>query len=218
LAAWDRALHGGVHPWEWLQYLFGHPILTAALNVAYHLWFFILLATIYWLAFALEHRRLRMQFMLSFVLSWILLGNVTAILISSVGPCFYAHVVPGPDPYAGLMLYLGSADRQMPVLALHVQHALWNDYAHGIGSTALSISAMPSMHVGSATLLALFGWRLNRAAGIALTIFAVLIMLGSVHLGWHYAIDGYVAALGTTLIWFITGRLRSLREGVRHGA
>jgi hypothetical protein len=74
------------------------------------------------------------------------------------------------------------------------------------------------MHVGSATLLALFGWRLNRAAGIALTIFAVLIMLGSVHLGWHYAIDGYVAALGTTLIWFITGRLRSLREGVRHGA
>jgi membrane-associated phospholipid phosphatase len=142
-----------------------------------------------------------------------LLGNLTAILISSVGPCFYAHIVPGPDPYAGLMQYLSSADRQIPVLALQVQHALWSDHAHGIGSTALSISAMPSMHVGSATLLALFGWRLSRTVGFALTIFAVLIMLGSVHLGWHYAIDGYVAALGAALIWFTTGRLRQLREG-----
>lgn len=218
LASWDRSLHGGVQPWELLQYLFGHPVLTAALNITYHLWFFILLATLYWLAFAMEYRRLRMQFLLSFVLSWILLGNVMAMLFSSAGPCFYGHVVPGPNPYAALMQYLSVADSHIPVLALHVQHTLWNDYAQGFGSTALSISAMPSMHVGSATLLALLGWRLNRKVGIALTIFAVLIMLGSVHLGWHYAIDGYVAAIGAALIWFAIGRLPALREGVRHVA
>jgi len=207
LAAADAWLHGGAQPWQLLQPVLGHPMLTAIVNANYHLWFFILLATVYWLAFNLERRQLRMQFMLSFVLSWILLGNVMAMLLSSVGPCYYGRVVAGADPFAGLFHYLRGADEVIPVMALKVQEALWHEYTtHGLAN-ALSISAMPSMHVASSVLLALLGWRLNRAAGIALTAFAVLIQLGSVHLGWHYAIDGYVGGLGAWLIWNCCGRL-----------
>lgn len=65
--------------------------------------------------------------------------------------------------------------------------------------------AMPSMHVAIAVLLALFGWRLNRWAGAALTLFALLIMVGSVHLGWHYAVDGYVSAVVGIGIWYAVG-------------
>ncbi len=177
LSALDASLHGGVQPWVWLQMLFGHPLLTAVVNLNYHLWFFIMFATLYWIAFSLEHARLRMQFLLSFVLSWILLGNVMAICFSSVGPCYYGLALGGPDPYAGLLHYLHGADRQFPVLALDVQKLLWNDYKHQIGVSGLSISAMPSMHVASSTLLALLGWRLNRKAGLALSGFALLIWL-----------------------------------------
>jgi hypothetical protein len=63
------------------------------------------------------------------------------------------------------------------------------------------------MHVASAALLALLGWRLHVAAGVALTFFFVIILVGSIHLGWHYAVDGYVATLGAAAIWLLSGWL-----------
>jgi membrane-associated phospholipid phosphatase len=36
-------------------------------------------------------------------------------------------------------------------------------------------------------------------------IFAAIIMLGSVVLGWHYALDGYAGILISVAIWKITG-------------
>lgn len=205
LMAWDLTLHGGVAPWRWLQGVLGHPYLTAAINVVYNLWFFIVYALLYWLAFSLEQTRLRMQFLLSFMLSWILLGSVLATLFSSVGPCFYGQLNPGHDPYAPLMAYLHASDRQMPISALPVQQLLWNGYQQH--NAALGISAMPSMHVASSVLLALWGWRHDRRAGLALSAFALLIMVGSVHLGWHYALDGYVGAAGAVAIWLAVGAL-----------
>jgi hypothetical protein len=48
---------------------------------------------------------------------------------------------------------------------------------------------------------------LNRAVGLILALFAAIIQLGSVHLGWHYAVDGYLSALFTFLIWKWMGRV-----------
>lgn len=208
LAAADQLLHGGVQPWVWLQALAGYPIVTAILNVNYHLWFFIMFATLYWLVFSMERSQLRMQFLLSFVLSWILLGNVVAVLLSSAGPCYYHLVVGGPDPYAPLMHYLHQADRSIPVMALSVQEMLWQGYRDHTAASGLTISAMPSMHVASSVLLALLGWRLRPAAGVLFTMFAVLILAGSIHLGWHYAVDGYAGATGAILIWTLVGWLQ----------
>jgi hypothetical protein len=43
-----------------------------------------------------------------------------------------------------------------------------------------------------------------------LTAYAVIIFIGSVHLGWHYALDGYLGIAGVWLIWkfagFVLGR------------
>ena len=64
-------------------------------------------------------------------------------------------------------------------------------------------------------LFALLGWRLHRAAGIGLTIFAALILVGSVHLAWHYAVDSYAGVLIGLLSWWIAGHLArwNLRMG-----
>jgi divalent metal cation (Fe/Co/Zn/Cd) transporter len=36
---------------------------------------------------------------------------------------------------------------------------------------------------------------------LLLSIFAAIILLGSVHLGWHYALDSYAAIIGAWLVW-----------------
>ena len=64
---------------------------------------------------------------------------------------------------------------------------------------------MPSMHVSTSLLFVLVGWRSHRLLGVVFSIFAVVIMLGSVLLAWHYAIDGYVAIIFTLLIWHTVG-------------
>lgn len=206
LIYWDAWLHGGVHPWVWLQPLLGYPVVTGAVNFLYNLWFFIMYALLTLQAFDTRNPALRMRFLLSFVLSWIVLGTLGAIYFSSMGPCYDALITGQASPFAALMDYLKSANQQVPVWALNVQKILWDNYQNnqpGIGS---GISAMPSMHVATATLMALFGWQYSRSAGIALTVYAVVILIGSVHLGWHYALDGYVGALGAWVVWWLVGR------------
>jgi len=78
----------------------------------------------------------------------------------------------------------------------------------------IGISAMPSIHVGVAVLFAILGWRTNRILGFGFTIYALLIQLGSIHLGWHYAIDGYFSAILTGMLWKGSGRfVMYLKEG-----
>jgi hypothetical protein len=47
--------------------------------------------------------------------------------------------------------------------------------------------------------------RLSRVAGILGWGYLALILVGSVHLAWHYAIDGYVSILAVLLIWRAAG-------------
>ena len=74
---------------------------------------------------------------------------------------------------------------------------------------------MPSVHNGLAALFALAASRLNRIAGWALWAYAALIWLGSIHLGWHYALDGIVGIALTYGIWIVCG---AHRRCSRHAA
>ncbi|MFQ5783750.1 MAG: phosphatase PAP2 family protein [Alphaproteobacteria bacterium] len=211
-AAWDRTLHGGIDPWRLLQPMLGTPLVTSALNFVYHLWFFVLHAVLLWQTFSLADPRLRMQFLLTFLLSWALLGSLAATVFASVGPVYFGAATGLEDPFAGLMAYLNEANQSYPVWALEVQQGLWENYRAGDIEIASGVSAMPSMHIASSFLFALLGWRVNRLLGIAFSVFCLLILVGSVHLGWHYAIDGYAAVAGVWLIWRMVGALLARRR------
>lgn len=202
----DKSLHGGTAPWELLQPLLGEPVITNAINWAYNLWFYFFGLIWVWQSFSQRDERLRSRFFFALVLGWILLGNVAATLFSSAGPCFFGRVTGLPDPFLPLVDYLHQTNRIYPIWALTAQDMLWQNYSMRTVELGAGISAMPSMHVAMATLFALVCWRTKRWLGIVMTVYAVIIMIGSVHLAWHYAIDGYAGALGMLLIWWGMGR------------
>ena len=93
LRQWDLALHFGIDPWRILQPLLGYTWVTYLINFGYALWFFVLQAVLVLQSGAAGDRRRRMQFLLTMALAWALIGNLTATVMSSAGPCFYALVV-----------------------------------------------------------------------------------------------------------------------------
>lgn len=210
LAALDRLLHGGVDPWRLLHPVLGYPPVTTVINFIYNMWFFVMFGALYWQLFAVKDPQLRMQFFYSFFLSWILNGTLLAIGFSSAGPCFFEEFT-GKDYYAPLMDYLRGAKEISPVWALATQDMLLQTYREYGVALGAGISAMPSLHVSVAFLIALSCWRTDRRAGVALTAFLVCIVVGAVHLGWHYAVDAYASLLTTWLIWrfsfWLTSRL-----------
>ena len=212
LAMADRTLHGGQDAWVLLDPLLGYPLITSAINFFYNLWFFVLFGILFWQAFSLKDKALRLQFFITFMLLWIIMGTVLAAMMSSVGPVYYARVTGLGDIYAPLIGYLYGVRETLPVWSLSTQEMLWSAYENGESGLVSGISTMPSMHVATTVLFALLGWRHHRLLGWALTMFAILIMLGSVHLGWHYALDGYLAIPIVWAIWRLSGRYASSRE------
>ncbi len=207
----DRWLHFGRHPWEWLQPVLGYPIVTMALNVLYNLWFIIMWSFWMMLAFAQRPSVLRTQFFLSFLFIWSVGGSAMAMLMPSVGPCYYSLVGLSPDPYQPLMAYLKSANEVYPIWALATQDMLWNAYV-GTDHTFGGISAMPSMHNASTLLFALTAWRISRRLGMVMYGYVFVIFIGSVHLGWHYAVDAYIAWAVVAAIWWISGQMARWNE------
>ena len=197
----DSTLHFGTLPWVWLQPLLGYAPITFLININYNLWF--LVTWMMWVHFAFADRpsELRTRFFLSFFAMWVFIGGVLAIWFSSGGPCFYGRLGLTPDPYADLMAYLRGVNDVLPIWALPVQDELWQGYVDN-SVIVRGISAMPSMHNGSALLFALAGYQVSRFAGHLLSAHAILIFIGSIHLGWHYAVDSYLAWALTLVIWF----------------
>lgn len=207
LTAWDRSLHGGVDPWLLMQPVLGFPLVTTAINFLYQCWLPLLYGFLVWQGFSLRDRRLRMRFFLALFLVWVLLGNLMATVLSSAGPVYFGRVTGLEDVFLPLMDYLRSVHEVSPVWALELQEALWGAYTLDQNQLGKGISAMPSIHVATAVLFALTAWSANRLAGVVFTAYAVVVMIGSVHLAWHYALDGYVAALLTYLLWRAAGWL-----------
>ena len=214
-AEWDRILHGGYHPWQLLQPVLGYPYVTSLINAFYNLWFILAYGVLCWQMATTARPRLRMQYLLTFVLVWVVIGNLAAVLLSSAGPVYYGRVTGLPDPFAPLMAYLHQANAAAPIPALGIQDMLWRLYQSRGVAVGGGISAMPSLHVAIAFSFVLLGRAIDRRLAIAFAVFAGLILIGSIHLGWHYAIDGYVAAAAAWLIWRGVGWLLDRQAVVR---
>jgi len=207
----DRALHGNIAPWELLHPILGVPVVTQTLDFVYVTWFFVLSFTWVWQAFAAHDRTLRLQFFASLLLVWVIFGVLVATIFSSAGPCYFSQVTGLPSPFTDLFAYLQASRADPPLWALHFQDNLWANYSvagFGLGS---GISAMPSMHVAIAMLMALLAWRTHWILGVLGSTYLVAIQLGSVHLGWHYAIDGYLGMAGALSVWFSVGWIMERR-------
>jgi hypothetical protein len=211
---WDRWLGMGRLPWEILQPWLGRAWITTSINFLYDAWFLVMFCVLFSQAFAARNNGLRKQFLLAFAFAWFIGGNVLAAVFSSAGPCFYGLLKLGPDPYAAQMAYLHATAAHWPVWSIGVQETLWKSYEDGHGAVS-GISAMPSMHVTVAFLLAIWGWRASRWLGWSLSAFAALILVGSVHLAWHYAVDGIAGIALALVFWAIAGVI--VRAHMRYG-
>jgi hypothetical protein len=207
-AAADRALFFGRQPWELTHAWLGSVEATIVIDRIYSGWVPLLSFAI--LGFALFAPRYdRARFFLSFTAAWLLLGVAGAYLGASAGPCYAALVGASSAPeFAPLMerLHALAATDGTHIDAVRWQGVLWDAHINRRYGFGMGISAMPSLHNAIAMLYALAFFRFGRAWGAAGTVFALVIFVGSVHLGWHYAADGIAAAAAMAAIWWAAGR------------
>lgn len=211
IIAVDRAIHGGQDAWRMLHPLLGSGSLTFALNFLYNLWFVVMLVVLFCVTFSTADKRLRSQYLVAFVLTWVLLGNAAATVFASVGPAFIKPFY-GDDTFSPLMNYLQATNAVYPVWALDAQRMLLANAALDGPRLGSGISAFPSLHVAVVTLNAIYLWRFGYLLRWVSIVFLIAIQLAAVQLAWHYAVDGYASMLATPVIWIVAGWLSDLRS------
>jgi len=206
LAAIDAALHGG-DAWRLLPLT---PEFTRVIETTYFpMWTFLLLASIAAAVFLPALRSLRTQYIWTYMMTWVLLGNVVASLLMSGGPIYY-EAITGSSRFAGLTDYLA----ENAPLTTGIRGWLWSSYSSASAGPATGISAFPSLHLALTTIFVLQARTIHPWLGWGGAVFGAAIMAGSVHLGWHYAIDGYFSIIATVVIWKVAG-WRPARTPVR---
>lgn len=215
LADLDRWMHGGVDPWV-LAYKIGAYLPMDYLLPAYlTVWVVPALGLALILAIADHDTERRARFLILYLFCWLFIGNVLAMIGSSVGPVFYDALLGG-DRFAGLHAALeqsGVTDGRIGF----VQDALWNSYVERGMAVGTGISAFPSVHVAIATLTALYMIERSRWLAVPALAFLVTIQFLSVYTGYHYALDGYVSAILMVGAWAVLRRVELTTLGARWG-
>ncbi len=207
----DVALHMGKMPWEILHRFFDHPFWASLLNINYHFWFFLIFYAFFISFFGRKSPELSIRYIIASLLLWAIVGNGLAMIFSSAGPCYYGLLELGADPYSPLMDRLRLIDEKYtPLMALDMQNLLWENYSNDESRLAQGISAFPSLHVASSVLLACAGFAYRPLVGWIMALFALLILLGSVYLAWHYAVDGYASVFFGVFAWYASKPLAKL--------
>ena len=207
----DIAIHGD-DPWKLLQPYLGHPWVTSFLSQVYHLWFMLIYIGPLLVAVFVKNRTLRFRFFVSYLLTWSIVGTALAIIFASVGPCFVGPI-QGNEHFDAQMQYLRLANEQYPVAVLEVQQLLLDWHRSGQHGLGRGITAMPSMHVALAFLYVLFAIKISKPLAWLLFLFFMLVLIGSVHLAYHYAVDGYLSVIVTGAIWLATRPIARIAVG-----
>jgi PAP2 superfamily len=208
----DSFLHFGIEPWRIVTPLMGSA--PARLFIGYNyatIWFMIAFGTVYFVAQSPKAASVRSRYLVSFMLVWVLLGNVLAGMFMSAGPAFYAQVTGDGARFAGLTAFLDESAALGDKTGMY-QAYLWSLRESDLAGFASGISAFPSVHVGLIVMNTLFAWDTNRKLGWVMIAYSLLIMASSVGLGWHYAVDGYASAIVVILMHILLKRVYA-RQG-----
>jgi hypothetical protein len=204
----DRLIFG-VDPWV-LAHALSPPALASAWTFFYAvIWGFALVFSGTLIA-TFASRRFTATFFTALMLSWLIGGVLMAYAISAAGPVF-AHLA---DPAladrfaplrAELIHILGEED-----LVMKSQRYLAAGMKVKVALKGGGISAMPSMHIATATIL-IIAARRTRWLPVA-ALFWAMTFFGSVYLGYHYAVDAPVAAVVAVLCWTVARRIYATRS------
>lgn len=212
LAKADRLIHGGVDPSTYLMSIGGNELTILSLLYG-GVWNVLVLGLTALVTLSKAHERIRHQFLLAYFACWIIVGNIQAALFYSGGPCFYGLFTGDNSRFLNLTKSITAP------LTLAQQWYLRDFYRSGEIGIGTGISAFPSMHVTAATLIAFLLAALDRRLAWLGLLFVVVTEVGSVRLGWHYAIDGYVGICTAVVVWCVAGKIVSgYRATHRHAA
>lgn len=200
LAQLDAMLFFGVDPWRISHALFGGA--SHLIDRAYITWAPINLSLTA-LLLILPQSEKRAQALLSYFV--IMAGSIALMYaIPAAGPIFYADLGYG-DRFADLPLHPWVES---------TRHYLWTGYLNPDDRIGSGISAMPSVHVAVACWMALVCRLYLPKAQMLGWAFLAVILVGSVHLGWHYAVDGLAGIGITAAAWWLC-RSRDLQSNAQ---
>lgn len=220
----DSLLHFGHEPWEYLLGVLHNPVVLRVAEVNYDFaWFVVCFGALYLVAVSPGSNGIRSRYVLCFLLIWIIVGNVIAGTFLTAGPAFYGFVTGDVRRFASLTQFLHTTAGS-PYSAADSQSYLWTLHQRGRSGFGSGISAFPSVHVAVVAMNVFFAYERSRRLGLAVTGYMLVILVSSVYLGWHYAIDGYAALAlsagtywGLRAAWPQLARLR-LPSGLRQPA
>ncbi|MCC7038448.1 MAG: phosphatase PAP2 family protein [Alphaproteobacteria bacterium] len=206
-SAWDRLLHFGTFPHQYIIPAVNRLDLGWLLDRAYYGWLIVMTVVAWFCIFADRQLHRRLRFLWVYFLSWALLGTVAATVFSSVGPVFFsAFIKSAGNPYEFVTVNMQALHRQSPLLADTARRLLlrWHDNNTLVDPNA--ISAMPSMHIAMCWLFVLYARSFGKAPFAAALAFCAVIFAGAIYFGFHYAIDGYVSIAAVSLLWWVMGK------------
>lgn len=179
----DNVLFLGIDPWR----LFEGVDLTFHAWAYSFFWAVAIMATLLWLLVQRSSSE-RSASLLSYFALWSIFGPIGQMLGSAAGPIFYRRIGLG-DRFAAM-------EANIPDVTQQLSSYLWHFHSAGQPAVGAGISAMPSLHIATvAWIYFVFQGQRSRISPLA-AIFALYIFAMSVALGWHYAIDGILGALG----------------------
>ncbi|OPX40881.1 MAG: hypothetical protein B1H13_05080 [Desulfobacteraceae bacterium 4484_190.3] len=203
----DKFIHFGFSPTLLSLKLFSATDITSFIDFTYIIWYFLKIPFFIIFIWFVDQKK-RDHFFSAYFLLWVI-GGLSAVLFPSVGP-----VYKYPDLFAGLNIPHAS----------ELQKQLWIHYngilLHPENFRAFvyeGVAAFPSLHVAVIALFCIFSRELNKIFFISMLCYTVIVQAGSVHLGWHYAVDGYFGVLLAFSCYFVTMRLSGDSFAARPG-
>ena len=184
------------------------PVLVYTLNIVYASWGVVIFYFFCFVSYQ-QFQMKKIKFLVSFLLTWFVVGVVCALLLSSCGPCFYTHFYSHPIP--GLQSYLNQLKSieslGWGIESHQVQQSLLREFQTANWASFSGITAAPSLHVGCIFLLYFYVREFYCRWANLFLVYAVWVWMATVVLAWHTIIDGAIACILVKVIYAFSGWL-----------